>query len=186
MAICPHPKGKAWNSHAYWRTVIPDLYKAYHGICAYTCIWTPEDTGWKTVEHFLPKNSYPEEAYKWSNYRFVCGIMNGRKGKSEDVLDPFQIQDGWFEMQFTSLLVKPGKQLNEEKREQVKKTIKCLKLNESTCIRGRMAWLVPYLQKEYPFSHLEKRAPFLAYELQRQDVADPDHSMWTDFKKIHL
>jgi hypothetical protein len=186
LATCPHPNGKEWDRHSYWRKFIPDLYDAYHGICAYTCIWTPFDTGWKTVEHFLPKENYPEEAYKWSNYRFVCGTMNGRKSDYEDVLDPFQLQDGWFEMHFTSLQLKPGKKLNEEAATCVRKTIKRLKLNESACIRGRKDWLLPYLQKKYDISHLEERAPFLAYELRRQKVMDPDHLMWTEFKNLPI
>jgi hypothetical protein len=183
LASCPRPKGKEWDSHSYWRAIIPDLYNAYLGICVYTCIWTPFDTGWKTVEHFKPKDRYPQEAYQWNNYRFVCGTMNGRKGDYEDVLDPFKLQDGWFIMHFPSLQLKPGRQLKDEEKESVKKTIKRLKLNESACVRGRKDWLMPYLQKEYGFSFLEKRAPFLAHELRRQELIDPDHRMWAAFGK---
>ena len=34
-----------------------------------------------------------------SNYRLVCGTLNSRKGTFE-VLDPFMIEDGWFEIDF--------------------------------------------------------------------------------------
>jgi len=72
-----HPDVKGNLLKPYWRAIIPDLYNAYSGICAYTCHWTPYDTGWKTVEHFRPKELYPQEAYLWANYRFVCGTLNG-------------------------------------------------------------------------------------------------------------
>src|SRR5207253_3434773 len=56
LAQTPHPKEHEWRGRAYWRAIIPDLYDAYSGICAYTCHWTPYDTGWNTVEHFKPKS----------------------------------------------------------------------------------------------------------------------------------
>jgi hypothetical protein len=87
----PHPTGRQWRGHEYWTRIIPDLYDAYGGICAYSCHWTPYDTSWKTVEHFKPKSKYPEEAYCWANYRFVCGLLNGCKEDHEDILEPFTL-----------------------------------------------------------------------------------------------
>jgi 5-methylcytosine-specific restriction endonuclease McrA len=98
----------------YWKVIIPDLYDAYRGICAYTCHWISDDTGWKTVNHFKPKRKYPEEAYRWSNYRLVCGVFNGRKSDYEDVLDPFTLQEGWFVIVFPSLQLKPASHLTED------------------------------------------------------------------------
>ncbi len=63
------------------------------------------------------------------------------------------------------------------------KTIKRLKLNDETCIRGRISWLKPYLLGKYDIDHLEERAPFLARELKRQNIANIDHAMWEDFKR---
>src|SRR5260370_10805329 len=70
----PHAKGN--NLKPYWRKIIPDLHSAYSGICAYTCHWIPYDTGSVTVEHFKPKEVYPQYAYCWDNYRLVCGRFN--------------------------------------------------------------------------------------------------------------
>lgn len=96
----PRPTSKQWRSHSYWREVGPQLHDQYDGICAYSCHWIPYDTGADTVEHFRPKDIYPKQAYEWRNYRLVCATLNGRKGVHEDVLDPFEIQDGWFVIDF--------------------------------------------------------------------------------------
>ena len=181
LAQNPHPRGKQLKP--YWKAILPELYQAYSGICAYTCHWIPDDTGSKTVEHFKPKDLYPKLAYSWDNYRLVCGTLNGRKGNNEDVLDPFTLQDGWFIIHFPSLQVKPGDNLKKTEAESVVKTIKRLKLNDETCIRGRRSWLEPYIMGIYDINYLEEKAPFLARELKRQNIADIHHVIWEDFKK---
>src|SRR5262249_18958609 len=65
----PTPSSKEWSQHSYWRKILPDLHSSYRGICAYSCHWIPYDTGADTVEHFLPKDKCPQQAYEWSNYR---------------------------------------------------------------------------------------------------------------------
>src|SRR6266849_7343263 len=134
--LAHHPEARGSKLRAYWREIIPDLHKAYHSICAYTCHWISDDTGWSTVDHFKPKELYPHDAYRWDNYRLVCGRLNGRKGTSENVLDPFTLQEGWFALLFPSLLLTTGKHITEEEAKRVKQTIKILKLNDSTCVSG--------------------------------------------------
>jgi hypothetical protein len=177
----PHPKGNQWRGHEYWVEIIPDLYDAYSGICAYSCHWTPYDTGWKTVEHFKPKSKYPQEAYHWDNYRFVCGALNGCKGNHEDVLDPFTVKDGWFVIEFSSLQLKSGQGLSENEAKSVKSTIKRLKLNSEALIRGRRHWIIRYL-RGYPFEYLAEHAPFLAKEMTRQNLVSREHPIWEELK----
>ncbi len=181
--LLQNPGVKGSKLKQYWREIIPDLYDAYGGICAYTCHKVEFDTGAKTVEHFKPKEKYPQDAYRWDNYRFVCSTLNGRKGNHEDVLDPFTLQDGWFIMHFPSLQLRPGQHLSGSENSSVWKTINRLKLNDYTCVRGRRDRLVPYLLGKYPFSFLEEIAPFLARELRRQKFDNVDLPIWMDFKK---
>ena len=54
------------------------------------------------MEHFAPKKKHPDHAYIWENYRLVCTVMNSRKRDFENVLDPFEVEDGWFQIQFNS------------------------------------------------------------------------------------
>lgn len=177
----PHANGS--KLAPYWRSIIPELREAYSGICAYTCHKIHGDTGSNSVDHFKSKSDYPQDAYKWENYRLVCGTMNGRKGKFEDVLDPFTLQEGWFELHFPSLQVVPNKNLGKDEIGQVKATIKRLKLNDYICIQGRKDRLQPYLNAKYPFCYLQEIAPFLASELERWNLQDINLSIWDAFKQ---
>ena len=184
------PNARGSRLATYWRDIIPELRDAYSSICAYTCHKIHCDTGFSSIDHFKSKDNYPQDAYKWENYRLVCGTMNGRKGKYEDVLDPFTLQEGWFELHFPSLQVIPNENLEEDAMCRVKATIKRLKLNDYICIKGRQERLQPYLNEVYPFSYLQDLAPFLASELDRQNLQDIHLPIWDAFKqqkqKVHL
>jgi len=167
----PSPTSKQWRSHQYWREVGSDLHDAYGGICAYSCHWIPYDTGADTVEHFRPKAIYPDEAYEWSNYRLVCATLNGRKGVYGDVLDPFVIQDGWFVIDFPSMLVKPDSDLAPGNRQCVQATIDRLGLNdEGTCLKSRVKWPTDYCSNDISLDYFRRHAPFIVAELERQDL----------------
>lgn len=182
LGTTPKPTPREWNKHSYWRRILTDLRRLYGGICAYSCHWTPPDTGGKTVEHFAPKHEAPERAYEWSNYRFVCSVLNSRKATRTDTLDPFEIEDGWFVLDFPSLLVKPARHLDPETRQQVRNTIDRLKLNdEETCLENRAKYVKDYCVGGVPFSHLQREAPFLAKELERQDLVDRIREMMQFF-----
>ncbi len=167
----PQPSAQRWKSHCYWRKILPDLYEAYRCICAYSCHWIPSDTGGRSVEHFLSKAKRPEHAYEWSNYRLVCGTLNGRKGDHEDVLDAFKVENGWFILDFPSLLVRPSADLDAQTWQRVQATIERLGLNdEGTCLNNRFNWIDPYCRAEITFGFLKKHAPFIAMELERQNL----------------
>jgi hypothetical protein len=137
------------------------------------------DTGSNTVEHFLPKDKYPKQAYEWDNYRLVSGMLNGRKRTREDVLDPFQVQNGWFVIDFPSLLVKPAPELAPGIAQSVQITVEILGLNDAgTCLQGREAYVRAYCSGEIDFPYLTKKAPFIALELQRQGLVQSIKSMW--------
>jgi hypothetical protein len=167
----PNPTQRQWNTHSYWRRILGSLHHLYRGICAFSCHWIPYDTGADTVEHFLPKRLHPNQAYEWLNYRLVCGTLNGRKGEFQDVLDPFEIEDGWFTIEFPSLLVKPASGLDEDLTASIRRTIHRLRLNdEGTCLKSRAKFIELYCKQIVPFDYLELEAPFIAKELQRQNL----------------
>lgn len=171
LAVNPEPTQKQWNTHSFWRNVLTEFRRLYGGICAYSCHWIAPDTGAKTVEHFIPKHEVPAKAYEWDNYRLVCSLLNSRKQISTDTLDPFEVEDGWFVIDFPSLLVKPATGLDEALRVKVRQTITRLKLNdEASCLENRAKYVMDYCVGGVPFSHLQKEAPFLAKELQRRHL----------------
>ncbi|MEM9544029.1 MAG: hypothetical protein AAGA60_31660, partial [Cyanobacteria bacterium P01_E01_bin.42] len=112
-------------------------------------------------------------AYEWSNFRLSCLKMNSRKRDFLDVLDPFTLPLNCFILEFPSLVVKPNPTLSDNLKEEAIATIARLKLNQDDdCIQGRQEWLIPYCQQEYPLTFLRKKAPFIVYELERQDIAE--------------
>jgi hypothetical protein len=176
----PNPKGAQWKGHEYWRDSSEDLLSAYGRVCAYSCSYIPSDTGANSVDHFLNKDTNPSLAYEWANFRLVCGRLNGRKSDYDDVLDPFEIVDGWFVLDFPSLLVRPGEHLSDQVKTQVESTIKRLRLNDDdTCVRARLVWLDAYCQGKITIDFLRDQAPFIHMELVRQHLVDDIINMWS-------
>ena len=172
LATVPHPSTNQWKSRSYWRRVLAELHGKYDGICAYTCHWIAPDTGWDTVEHFVPKDSEPTLAYEWSNYRLVCGRMNGRKGTKQDVLDPFALRDGTFALHFPSLQIRPSEECTPELAKEAVGTIKRLGLNDSLCVKARTTYVVNYCKAWISFEFLKEYAPFIHREILRQGLND--------------
>ena len=167
------PRPKTWDNREYWRESLKDLYGAYNQICAYSAQWIPWIEGSPTVDHFIPKSVKPELAYEWSNFRLSCLKMNARKRDFQDVLDPFQIEIDWFILDFPSLLIKVSPVLEEPVKSQVRNTIKRLKLNDDDdCVKHRQDWLIQYCKGKITFEFLKETAPFIAYELERQNLVE--------------
>lgn len=93
----------------YWKNTATDLYTAYKGICASTCMYFVAPG---SVDHFVPKSRRPDLAYEWSNYRLALPQVNSYKGDSVDVLDPFVVPEGWFILDFPSCLVRAARREN--------------------------------------------------------------------------
>jgi hypothetical protein len=125
------------------------------------------------VEHFKPKSKHPHEAYEWRNYRLVCQLLNSRKKDNEEIIDPFQVRTNWFIIDFPSLMVKPAPGLSKYVHGRVVKTRDVLGLNDDdTCMMMRQQFVTDYCLGEITFSHLEKRAPFLALQMKQQGLDD--------------
>lgn len=151
-----------------WTAVLPELLASYRRICAYTCFYIEEVTGAATVDHMLPKSSSWEQAYEWSNYRLACAFANTYKNAAQDALDPFEIEDGWFQLELVGFQVIPNPALPEARRAQVEATIARLHLNADECRRQREDIFHAYTSKDISLPYLERRAPFIARELHRQ------------------
>lgn len=160
----PKPKSGEWKS--YWQRALPDLHDAYLGVCAYSAFWAPDCT----VDHFVPKSVSPALAYEWDNFRLATPKMNSRKRDYTDVLDPFEIGNGWFVLEFPSLIVKPNSELSEDTRSKVLATIERLRLNDDDyCLKFRVRWVLEYCRTP-DLGILRQVAPFVALELERQGL----------------
>ncbi len=74
-------------------------------------------------------------------------------------------------MDASSCLVKPKTNLPSDLKNLVIDTIKILGLNDDEdLVEERKAWIEAHRKGEITYEHLEKRAPFIAFELRRQNL----------------
>lgn len=167
----PNPTNKQFKKERHWKECISDLLAAYKGVCAYSAHWIPPDVTRATVDHFLPKDVAPELAYEWSNFRLCSEKMNNYKDNSLDVMDPFKIDYGWFTLNFNTFLIEIAAGLADYLRDAIKATIDQMQLNDDYALVQERANLVQYyIDGDVSFDFLERRYPFIAYELQRQGL----------------
>lgn len=166
---------RQWKGRDYWGRTLSGLHRSYGGICAYCATWIPYTTGISTVDHYVPKSENSALAYEWGNFRLASLRMNSRKGTNRDVLDPFEIDDGWFILDVPSMMIRPGPGLSAQVRRQVEDTIVRLKLNrDEDTVTARLQWVKDYCSECFSFEYLRSKAPFIAQELQRQDLDSAD------------
>lgn len=174
------PNPLNFRSHSYWSRIRNNLYNCYNKICAYSgCRIITDDT----IDHFLPKIKYPEFAYEWSNYRLCSSRINQCKGNDENIVDPFYIEDGWFQLLFPSCLVISGSNLPQHLKARIDHTIEKLKLNSNQWLDYRCETALAYARKEMTFDRLKRTFPFLAAEICRQNLCD---NICTLFPNIDL
>lgn len=163
--------GKAFPP--FWRKALPDMLTSYKRLCAYLGLYIEHGTGNSSIDHMVPKSRAWDRVYEWSNYRLACGLMNSRKSSMESILDPCEIEEGWFAIEFVAYQVKPADHLPATIAQQVWNTITQLALNDEECCKARGAYIEGYLDVGIPLSHVEERSPFIARELRRQGHLRP-------------
>lgn len=151
----------------YWRLALDDLQAGYNHICAYLSVRISRAGGSPSVDHMVAKSKAWNLAYEWSNYRLACSLMNARKGVA-DILDPFEIGDGWFALELVAFQVVPGRGLPANVHDRVAETIATLGLSDGVCCETRAEYAQAYWDGDLSFSRLERCAPFVAKELERQ------------------
>lgn len=168
LSLNPHPKRDEWRP--YWTKVLPNLRLEYKGICSYSATWIPHSTGSHSVDHFLPKDLYPFLAYEWNNFRYCSSRFNSRK-RIKNILDPFTIQPGWFEINFNNMLIRPASHLSQSLKDEINNSIDILKLNsDDILVEERLIYLQDFETGEISFDYLQRKTPFIAYELVRQNI----------------
>lgn len=161
----PRPKGKEWKGKEFWRKAISDMTVVYKSICAYSSLWIKPDQ--PTIDHYISRDENPSLAYEWSNFRLARWRINTSKKNHKDVLDPFEIGENWFELDFTTFGIKPNPKLSKDEKDDVWKTIERLKLDDIDYREAREAWFNAFRND---IEELEKYAPFVAYEMRRQEI----------------
>ncbi len=151
-----------------WSPFRPLLADAFQNLCAYSVMYVPEGT----VDHFVSWNEAPSKAYEWSNLRYAAGWINSSKGSrpSTSMLDPFEVQDDWFELLLPSLQLVVTPALPEELRERAECMLEELHLrDDERVVRQRRSWLEAFENNQVTIHGLECLAPLLARALRKRD-----------------
>ncbi len=162
----PLPRGQKLNP--FWRDCLDDLYNSYNGTCAYLAVFFERCMGGGTVDHFVAKSKRVDKAYEWNNYRLACSIMNSRKRDFDDVIDPFEMVNGWFYLELVSGRIYPNPDCRDA--EKVKKTIDRLGLDDSMNREMRARHYQGYRERLYTADYLKKFSPFVYQEAERQKL----------------
>jgi len=163
--------GDYWRD--FWSEFRPDLAEGFNWLCGYSGVRLAKGT----VDHYRAKGSKPskspnrpELAYDWSNYRFADSeINNGKRSERPGdplVLDPFEVQDGWFEIAIPSLRLKITNKLPAILEDRAKFTLDKLKLRDGSAImRLRQDLYSSYVTGHVSISHVRQQMPLLAKAL---------------------
>jgi hypothetical protein len=87
-------------------------------------------------------------SYEWSNYRYAAGWINSSKKDLDDrLLDPFEVEDTWFEIILPSLQLVLTDKVPKEQRLKAQFTLQHLGLDyNERILRQREEWFRMYEQ----------------------------------------
>ena len=165
--------GKAWLARHpgevpkdLWSPFRGHLAQSFRNLCAYSVMW--DLCG--TVDHYLCRHKHPHLAYEWSNYRYASAWINSSKKDHDDsVLDPFRVQDDWFEILLPSLQLVLTPAVPAAERQRAQHTLERLHLRDGEqVIRQRRAWYELYESGKLTVDQLEDFAPLIARAIRKQ------------------
>lgn len=150
----------------YWSNFKIYLADGFGSLCGYSAMFEPVGT----VDHYLCCQNHRHLAYEWSNYRFASAWINSSKGTvDEQVLDPFLVEDDWFEILLPSLQLVLTDAIPPQERLRAEFTLQRLHLrDDERVIRQRQQWYQLYLDGEITLTGLERYAPLIARAIRKQ------------------
>jgi hypothetical protein len=166
-----HPDAK--RPRDFWSPFKRHLAEGFRQLCGYSVMYEPVGT----IDHFLSWQQHPEQAYEWSNFRFVSGWINSSKqGIDDRVLDPFLVENGWFKILLPSLQLVMTDAIPAEEGARAEFTLRRLHLrDDERIIRQRQVWYQSYLDGKVTLEGLEQFAPLIAHAVQQQQAHAPDN-----------
>lgn len=161
--LAQHPTGRPKD---FWVQCKGELADGFRNLCAYSVMYEPVGT----VDHYLSCETNRQHAYEWSNYRFASGWINSSKRTADDtVLDPFLVEDGWFEILLPSLQLVLTDAVPAHEKRRAEYTLTRLHLrDDERVIRQRRGWYKLYQDGLLTLEGLEKMAPLIARAVRKQ------------------
>lgn len=158
----------------YWTRCIDDLMSAYRRICSYCCFAIHPAMGAASVDHMVPISHDWQQVYEWSNYRLAAKDLNARKRDFSDVIDPFEVADDWFRMDFVRFELHAGDGVGPVATQRVRATIARLRLNTRKLRERRRLDYVRYREGRVDFETLREESPLVAREVVRAGLLRPE------------
>ena len=154
----------------------PALRVAFKDLCGYTAMWLSAPG---TVDHFVSRDEDRSLAYEWTNFRYAAAWINSSKSalRSDQVLDPFEVEQGWFEVLLPSCQMVMTSRCPPELRDRAQTMLKRLRLGDGEdVVRYRQEWYRMYCEGELTLDGLARKAPLIARAIQKhaqQRVVEP-------------
>lgn len=152
----------------FWSPFKPQLAHSFSLLCAYSCLFEPVGT----VDHYLSCRQYRKLAYEWSNFRYASQWINASKQDADgEILDPFEVEDDWFEIILPSLQLVVTDRVPAEHRARAEYTLQRLHLrDDERVIRQRFAWYRMFQEGKINLDGLREVAPLIARAVEKQQA----------------
>jgi hypothetical protein len=151
----------------YWSPFRAVLADGFADRCGYTAMYAPVGT----VDHFRSYKTNPELAYEWANYRYAAAWINSAK-KTSEVLDPYEVGEGWFEVLLPSLQLVATDKVPPERRALVEQTLKGLPIaHDERVMKQRRRWYELYREGHLSLKGLREMAPLIAAAEEKRLIA---------------
>ena len=144
-----------------WTPFKGRLAQGFRNLCAYSAMCEPVGT----VDHFISCDEDRSKAYEWENYRYCAAWINSSKGNlpATELLDPFDVENGWFELHLPSLQLRISDSVPERFRERAENVLTRLHLrDDERIVRQRREWYRMYQAGELSRDGLAGKAPLIA------------------------
>ncbi len=162
--LADHPDGT--RPKDFWSPFKGTLADGFRNLCAYSAMYEPVGT----VDHFVSVDEDRAQAYEWENYRYCAAWINSSKGNvpAARLLDPFDVENGWFELHLPSLQLRVSDRVPDEIRDRAEYVLVRLRLrDDERVMRQRREWYRMYQDGELSPSGLEGKAPLIATAVAR-------------------
>lgn len=149
-----------------WSPFREALAKGFQHRCGYTPMWDPVGS----VDHHHSVKVKRELAYEWDNYRYVAEWLNkSKRNEDQAVLDPYEVGEGWFEIELPSLVLKLTDEVPAALRARAEHTLARLHLrDDERVMRQRREWYRMYEEGEINLAGLRKKAPLIALAIEKR------------------
>jgi hypothetical protein len=169
--LAVNPTALTKNFPAFWTRFEAELETAF----ASRCGWWAMRIQAGTVDHYFCKNKPANRplVYEWGNYRHAAPTLNSSKQELDDqVLDPFEVQTGWFEVLLPSMQLVRTALVPTQLQAKADFTLRRLKLVDGPKVRRiRQRYYEDYKQRKLTSAGLRDYAPLVAEVVAKWEAA---------------